>query len=160
MEWTFHGDPKRNQRFWVYPAKDNIITPQWDFRVNPCNNSKKLSGIFSSKDEYQCLGHHSSQVTIKKKGGELWKKVLIGVGIGIGVAAVGVAAAVVINEIMEQQKYTPCEKCKPILDAKMEDIFTNEDKKNMEALEVRYATLKSEHETCKCVHIEPVNTKI
>ena len=102
MEWTFHGDPKRNQRFWVYPAKDNIITPRWDFRVNPCNNSKKLSGIFSSKDEYQCLGHHSSQVTIKKKGGELWKKVLIGVGIGIGVAAVGVAAAVVINEILEQ----------------------------------------------------------
>jgi hypothetical protein len=58
LHTTYHGDPSRGNKFWVYPKKKQLATARWDFRINPCNNSKKLSGVFASIDEYECLGHN------------------------------------------------------------------------------------------------------
>jgi hypothetical protein len=36
---TFHGDPSRNYKFWVYPMGKDIVNVQWDFRTpDICNH--------------------------------------------------------------------------------------------------------------------------
>ena len=36
---TFHGDPARGRKFWVYPKDRKLVTHLWDFRTpNVCNN--------------------------------------------------------------------------------------------------------------------------
>jgi hypothetical protein len=40
---TFHGDPSRSYKFWVYPSDREIVTPQWDFRTpDICNHNKHI----------------------------------------------------------------------------------------------------------------------
>lgn len=43
---AYHGDPSREHKLWVYPIKDSLITLRWDYRVNPCTNSKRIDSNF------------------------------------------------------------------------------------------------------------------
>lgn len=108
-EWSFHGDPNRDHKFWIYPKKSNIVIPRWDFRVNPCSNAKLIkSSMFTCWAEYQCLGHHSSHQTItRKKGVSIWTKVFIGVSVALGALAVGAT----IIAIASKESHKPCTKC-------------------------------------------------
>eukprot|EP00347_Sterkiella_histriomuscorum_P015209 403357899 len=145
-EWSFHGDPQRQHRFWIYPKKSGLVTPKWDFRINPCSNAKKLqSKLFSDWAEYQCQGHHETQQRItKKKGGSS-----------------GAAVAILIIQKQERQKYNPCHNCQKILDLNYQLIFTQENQPCKENLKKRFAQLKQKHfGTCKCAQNEAVMSKI
>jgi hypothetical protein len=97
--------------------------------------------MFSSVDEYQCLGHNNSHPAIKKKQGiSTFAKVLIGAGGLLLVGAAAVATVAIMNHI-EKKKFEPCDKCKRILDTKLEDIFSKEDRKTTPALETAKAAL-------------------
>lgn len=113
---TYHGNPASgDHKFYVYPKGKPLQNPMWDFRINPCNNSKKISGFFASIDTYECLGHSAGQETITKKSEELGAlgKFIIGFGVaalGAAVAAGGIALA----QHLEKQKYIPCSKCEEL----------------------------------------------
>jgi len=54
---TFHGDPSRNYKFWVYPMGKDIVNVQWDFRTpDICNNHAHVSN-HDGIEEYECRGH-------------------------------------------------------------------------------------------------------
>lgn len=55
---TFHGDPSRGHKFWVYPLDKKVITPQWDFRTpDICNNKRSDGKNGDGIEEYTCMGH-------------------------------------------------------------------------------------------------------
>jgi hypothetical protein len=59
---TYHGDPSRLNRFWVYPKDLNIVTPKWDFRSPyECGKFKLIKKNDSGVVEYECLGHFEGE---------------------------------------------------------------------------------------------------
>lgn len=128
------------------------MTKQWDFRVNPCGNSKKLSGMFASVDEYECQGHNNSHPTIKKKEGiPKYAKILLGVAAGVLIIGVTAAVTVAVIKHLEKKKYEPCPKCKKIMDTQLEDIYNKDARKSIPALDEVHSMLKTEHQGCQCV---------
>jgi hypothetical protein len=56
---NFHGDSKRNNRFWLYPNK-NIKNAEWDIcdLAKYCDNYKYCHTFLETNiTEYQCMGH-------------------------------------------------------------------------------------------------------
>ena len=59
MSLIYHGDKKRNNRFWVYPKDKNLENTQWDTRDldKYCQNYKFChTFINQGVHEYECLG--------------------------------------------------------------------------------------------------------
>jgi hypothetical protein len=55
---TFHGDPEREFKFWVYPDSKKLVTPRWDFRVSDvCNHHQFVENKEDGIKEYRCMGH-------------------------------------------------------------------------------------------------------
>lgn len=117
--------------------------------MNPCGNSKKLSGPFSSVDEYECLGHNNTHAAIKKKEGiSTFAKVMLGILAGVVVVGATAAVTYAVVQHMERKKYEACKKCRGMLDCKMEEVFSGESKKSIAALDAAKEVLKKEHSGC------------
>ncbi|CAF4741393.1 unnamed protein product [Rotaria sp. Silwood1] len=59
----YHGDPDRNNHFWVYPKNKELITPRWDtYKASDlCDNCTYLDKDSESEIEtYQCNGHDNA----------------------------------------------------------------------------------------------------
>ena len=55
----FHGDPNRNNYFFIYPENKKLINQAWDFHSNPCLNYKEICVAENGPSIYECLGHQS-----------------------------------------------------------------------------------------------------
>ena len=56
----FHGDPARNNEFWVYPPHRRLVTPRWDTHLHAsqfCSNHVVVRHGSDSVTTYRCLGH-------------------------------------------------------------------------------------------------------
>ena len=59
MSIIYHGDKKRNNRFWVYPKDRALVNKQWDTHDldNYCKNYKYCHTFIDHNiKEYECLG--------------------------------------------------------------------------------------------------------
>lgn len=60
MQTTYHGDPNRQHRFWVYPKGQPLVDARWDAHEpnHLCNNYTLVEGNPSGGlQTYQCKGH-------------------------------------------------------------------------------------------------------
>ena len=55
---SFHGDPDRGNRFWIYPKTKKLQNLRWDYYELPCNNCEMQSE--GELTEFICRGHHKS----------------------------------------------------------------------------------------------------
>ncbi|CAF3788523.1 unnamed protein product [Rotaria sp. Silwood1] len=55
----YHGDPSRDNNFWVYPREKALITPRWDtYNADDlCNNYTYVETIAFGIWAYRCNGH-------------------------------------------------------------------------------------------------------
>lgn len=56
----YHGDPDRDNHFWVYPKDKELITPHWDtYKASDiCDNCTHIDTDSNTEIEtYQCNGH-------------------------------------------------------------------------------------------------------
>lgn len=61
---SYHGDPERGHRFWVYPDDQEIENSDWDFHNDdiPCTRYERGDDN-DDADEFICQGHHKSYHT-------------------------------------------------------------------------------------------------
>ncbi len=55
---TFHGDPDRDHRFWIYPLDKPLGNIKWDYYERPCDNCELQKE--GELIEFICKGHHQS----------------------------------------------------------------------------------------------------
>ena len=63
----YHGDPNRDNHFWVYPKNKTLTNKLWDTHnlKEFCNNYKYLHTFLNCNvDEYKCLGHIDTEEDI------------------------------------------------------------------------------------------------
>ena len=56
----FHGDPDRDNYFWVYPQGMPAMTPRWDTYLPGekfCMRGKLILKYDDGREEWQCSGH-------------------------------------------------------------------------------------------------------
>lgn len=39
---SFHGDPTRSNKLWIYPLYRDLVTSAWDFYKLPCSSCKMI----------------------------------------------------------------------------------------------------------------------
>ena len=58
----YHGDSNRDNNYWIYKTKNQIMNKKWDFTHNICNNYK----IINNKNipiNMKCLGHTMGNIS-------------------------------------------------------------------------------------------------
>ena len=58
----YHGDKDRDNNYWIYKTKKQIINKEWDFRYNICNNYKVIN-IKKYPIHMKCLGHSMGNIS-------------------------------------------------------------------------------------------------
>lgn len=57
----YHGDKNRDNNYWIYKRKNQIINKQWDFTYNICNNCQKIND--RDPITMKCLGHSMGNIS-------------------------------------------------------------------------------------------------
>ena len=60
QKMSYHGDPNRDHKFWVYPKGSKLPNPKWDTHdaKSLCDNHQYVfHHIFTGVHEYRCGGH-------------------------------------------------------------------------------------------------------
>jgi len=52
-----HYCGNENNIFFIYPESIPLITKEWDFYKNPCNNCKYIETLKNGVMKYECMGH-------------------------------------------------------------------------------------------------------
>ena len=58
----YHGDKNRDNNYWIYKTKKQIINKEWDFTHNICNNCQ----VINNKNipiHMKCLGHSMGNIS-------------------------------------------------------------------------------------------------
>jgi len=58
----YHGDKNRDNNYWIYKTKKNIINKEWDFTHNICNNCKVINRKHIPI-HMKCLGHSMENIS-------------------------------------------------------------------------------------------------
>ena len=58
----YHGDKNRENNYWIYETKEQIINKEWDFTHNICNNCEVISNK-NNPIHMKCLGHSMGNIS-------------------------------------------------------------------------------------------------
>lgn len=58
----YHGDKDRDNNYWIYKTKNQIINKEWDFTYNICNNCKVINNT-KIPIHMKCLGHSMGNIS-------------------------------------------------------------------------------------------------
>jgi len=58
----YHGDSNRDNNYWIYKTKNQIINKEWDFTHNICNNYKVINRK-QMPIHMKCLGHTMGNIS-------------------------------------------------------------------------------------------------
>ncbi len=58
----YHGDKNRDNSYWIYKEKTEIINKAWDFTHNICNNYKVIN-YKNNSVHMKCLGHKMGSIS-------------------------------------------------------------------------------------------------
>lgn len=59
----YHGDKNRDNNYWIYKKKEQLINKEWDFSHNICNNYKVIDIKRRRCLRMKCLGHSMGNIS-------------------------------------------------------------------------------------------------
>jgi hypothetical protein len=86
----------------------------------------------------------------KKDGMSTASKIFLGVGVGLLTVAAATGVGIAAAAHSDKKKYESCGKCQQMKEMKQEEIFTAEEKKQLDKLQARNADLIKEYGACEC----------
>lgn len=58
----YHGDKNRENNYWIYETKEQIINKEWDFTHNICDNCRVINNK-NNPIHMKCLGHSMGNIS-------------------------------------------------------------------------------------------------
>ena len=58
----YHGDKNRDNNYWIYETKGEIVNTEWDFTHNICNNCEVINNK-NNPIHMKCLGHSMGNIS-------------------------------------------------------------------------------------------------